>query len=273
MGQTTKTVISDILPVAMILVLLFFFLETALGKKLLSDLWNLITKGINPVSSSKDTNNQSNTVVQNSNSNGNGGGSGTETLLPTDSSQSLNVKNSGGTSTTGSGNGGGSGGSTSTGNGGSGQTQTNTQPEPVTAPTTTASQRPTTPQVLSPVDMVKKLFSNTFSYPTPLSTVYYNKMPEQNNTKQPTQTATAPTPTPNPTQTIDQINAGEKISNPLPQQPDLLSQVQTNLAGVGSSLVSGITALGNDLSGIKLPFALPPFPNFGLTNPLEVPIA
>src|SRR5574340_1807693 len=182
MGQTTKTVVSDILPVAMILFLIFFFLETALGKKILSDLWNLITKGINPVSSSKDTNNQSNTVVQNSNTNGNGGGGGSETLVPPpDVSQSLNVKNSGGTAP--SGNGGGGGSTTSNGNGGGGQTQTNTTPEPVTVPTTTTSQRPSTLQVLNPVDMVKKLFagSNNFSYP--VANVYYNTMPEQNTSK------------------------------------------------------------------------------------------
>lgn len=258
MGKTTTTIISDILPVALILFLIFFFLETALGKKILTDLWNLITKGINPVSSSKDTNNQSETVVQNSNTNGNGGGSGSDTLIPPpDVSHSLEVKNSGGSS---SGNGGGS--STTSGSGDGGQTQTNTSPAPVIAPTTTNSQRPVGVQVLSPVEAVKKLFSGSNDFSYPVSNVYYNTMPEQNTSKAPSQTAKTAEPVPNPTQTIDQINASEKIPSPLPKSPDLLTQIQTGFAGAGNTLVNGITALENGVSSLNLPniFKLQPAP-------------
>lgn len=257
MGKNTNTIISDILPVALILFLIFFFLETALGKKILSDLWNLITKGINPVSNAKDTNNQSETVVENSNTNGNGGGSGSDTLIPPpDVSHSLEVKNSGGSS-------GGSGSGTgSSGSGDGGQTQTSTAPKAVIAPTTTNSQRPSGIQVLSPVEAVKKLFSGNSGFEYPVSNVYYNTMPEQNTSKAPTQTAKVAEPIANPTKTIDQINASEKIPSPLPQAPDLLTQVETGFAGVGNSLVNGVTALSNDFSSLKLPpiFKLQPAP-------------
>lgn len=268
MGKTTTTIISDILPVALILFLIFFFLETALGKKILTDLWNLITKGINPVSSSKDSNNQTDTVIQNSNTNGNGGGSGSETLIPPpDVSHSLDVKNSGGSSSGGGGSGSG------TGNGGGGQTQTSTAPAPVTAPTTTNSQRPVGVQVLSPVEAVKKLFSGSSGFEYPVSNVYYNTMPEQNTSKQPSQTAKTAEPVPNPTQTIDQINASEKIPSPLPKTPDLLTQVETGFAGAGNTLVNGLTAIEKGVTSLNLQniFKLQPAPfDFFSTAPKPV---
>lgn len=278
MGKTSNTVISDLLPVGIILFLMFFFLETAIGKKLLQDLWNLITKGIVPSDkgSTSDANaNNASIVNSNSGGSGNGGGSGggNETLVPPpDTSQTLQVKNAGGSSS-GGGNGGGSG---SSGNGGvptSGM-EVGT-PNVAYAPTTTPSQRQTTPPPSGIISTLKNIWANSTplgSQPIPIP-VYQNNLPEQGqsvskqvpNQAVPVQFSSGSDSILNPNANLDvqpplvpqpQTNP-EAVPNPLPQQPSLLGNLESSLSSVGQNLLSGANTIKSDIGAVLPPIDIP----------------
>lgn len=262
MGATTKTIVSDVLPVAIIIVLLFFFLETFIGKKLLKDLWNTITKGLLPSDkgSTGGSNNQNNnqTIVDSSGSSSGGGQE--PTIPPPDVSNTLNVKNTPNTSTdTTAGND-----RTNPSGSGAGTSKPYEQPNPYTPPVPKGTVPVNAVSAHNPFDASVGIFQSA-PQSTPKQSVAPRVVnaPVQNVSKPLLNTSTPLKVTFTPNEVP--ISTSEKVPNPLPQQPNLLQQIETSI----SSFKFPTNLLGLNLPKISLPFANPFLPE---TPILEAPI-